>query len=81
MQASLQGSNSNARGAAKLPARLLETVRRERSARAVPAAEKKVVARGGVVTAAGAELDYAVAITADGSRIDEARTAELGTAR
>jgi N-methylhydantoinase B len=33
--------------------------------------------RDGVVSTEGAERDYAVAIAADGRRIDEARTAEL----
>jgi N-methylhydantoinase B len=33
--------------------------------------------RDGVVSAAGAERDYAVAIAADGRHVDVARTAEL----
>ena len=36
--------------------------------------------RDGVVSAAAAERDYAVAIAADGRRIDEARTATLRAA-
>ena len=37
--------------------------------------------RDGVVSAVGAELDYAVAITADGHSIDDARTAVLRQSR
>jgi N-methylhydantoinase B len=36
--------------------------------------------RDGVVSAAGAERDYAVAIAADGRSIDAARTARLRSA-